>query len=97
MQGETASSPPLDDPVRPLVSPIPMKKATSCWSGAPAELRSADLLFQARRLACSRLTYEQAEEQAWQEVESYVGTMDPYEFQKLVADLLKAMGYYHRG
>lgn len=40
------------------------------------------------------MTYEQAEEQAWQEIESYVGAMDPYEFQKLVADLLKAMGYY---
>ena len=53
MQGETASSPPLDDPFRPPVSPIPLTKATSCWSGAPAELRSAALLFQARRLACS--------------------------------------------
>ena len=53
MQGETASSPPLDDPFRPPVSPIPLTKATSCWSGAPAEQRSAALLFQARRLACS--------------------------------------------
>ncbi len=42
----------------------------------------------------NRVTYEQAEEQAWQEIENYVGKMDPYEFQKLVADLLKAMGYY---
>jgi hypothetical protein len=53
MQGETTSSPPLDDPFRPPVSPSPLRKATSCWSGAPAELRSAALLFQARRLACS--------------------------------------------
>jgi restriction system protein len=42
----------------------------------------------------NQVTFEQAEEQAWQEIESYVGNMDPYEFQKLVADLLKAMGYY---
>ena len=38
---------------RPPVSLIPLTNATSCWSGAPAELRSAALLFQARRLACS--------------------------------------------
>jgi len=42
----------------------------------------------------NRVTFEQAEEQAWQEIESYVGSMDAFEFQKLVADLLKAMGYY---
>jgi restriction system protein len=42
----------------------------------------------------SRITYEQAEEQAWGEIEAHVGAMDPYEFQRLVADLLKAMGYY---
>jgi len=42
----------------------------------------------------SRITFEQAEEQAWVEIEAHVATMDPYEFQRLVADLLKAMGYY---
>jgi restriction system protein len=42
----------------------------------------------------SRITFEHAEEQAWGEIEAHVGTMDPYEFQRLVADLLKAMGYY---
>lgn len=40
------------------------------------------------------VTYEQAEEQAWVEIEGHISIMDPYEFQKLVADLLKAMGYY---
>ena len=42
----------------------------------------------------SRITYEQAEVEAWTEIEAHVGAMDPYEFQRLVADLLKAMGYY---
>jgi restriction system protein len=42
----------------------------------------------------SRITFEHAEEQAWGEIEAHVGAMDPYEFQRLVADLLKAMGYY---
>ncbi len=42
----------------------------------------------------SSITYEQAEEQAWAEIEAHVGAMNPFEFQRLVADLLKAMGYY---
>jgi restriction system protein len=42
----------------------------------------------------SRITFEEAEEQAWGEIETHIGAMDPYEFQNLVADLLKAMGYY---
>jgi restriction system protein len=40
------------------------------------------------------VSYEQAEEQAWGEIEAHLGAMPPYEFQQLVADLLKAMGYY---
>jgi restriction system protein len=40
------------------------------------------------------ITFEEAEEQAWEEIEIHIGGMDPYEFQQLVADLLKAMGYY---
>jgi restriction system protein len=40
------------------------------------------------------ITYEEAEEQAWNEIESYLRNMPPYEFQKLVASLLKAMGYH---
>lgn len=34
------------------------------------------------------ITFEQAEEQAWGEIEAHVGSMNPYEVQKLVADLL---------
>lgn len=40
------------------------------------------------------ITFEEAEEQAWGEIEDYLQTMPPYEFQKLVASLLKAMGYH---
>jgi restriction system protein len=42
----------------------------------------------------AQVTFEQAEEQAWNEIEAYVGKMAPYEFQDLVADLLKALGYH---
>jgi restriction system protein len=37
---------------------------------------------------------EEAEESAWTEIQEYLGNMPPYEFQDLVAALLKAMGYY---
>jgi restriction system protein len=40
------------------------------------------------------ITFEQAEEQAWGEIEQYLRTMHPFEFQSLVGDLLKAMGYH---
>jgi len=40
------------------------------------------------------VTFEVAEEQAWSEVESFLSEMQPYEFQNLVAALLKGMGYH---
>jgi restriction system protein len=40
------------------------------------------------------VTYEQAEEQAWAEIERYLHGMNPYDFQQLVADVLQAMGYH---
>jgi restriction system protein len=42
----------------------------------------------------SEITFEQAQEQAWGEVEQYLRSMPPYEFQDLVASLLQAMGYH---
>ncbi len=40
------------------------------------------------------ITFEEAEEQAWGEIEEYLGKMPPYEFQNLIASLLKGMGYH---
>lgn len=40
------------------------------------------------------ITFEEAEEQAWGEIEKYLREMPPYDFQKMVAGLLKAMGYH---
>jgi restriction system protein len=42
----------------------------------------------------SRITFEQAEEQAWAELEKFLKGMNPFEFQELVADLLRGMGYF---
>jgi restriction system protein len=39
-------------------------------------------------------TIEEAEEAAWAEIEQYMQNMPPYDFQKLVAALLTAMGYH---
>ena len=40
------------------------------------------------------ITLEQAEEMAWNEIEDFLANMPPYEFQELVGELLKAMGYH---
>jgi restriction system protein len=39
-------------------------------------------------------TFEEAEEAAWTEIRGYLGKMPPYDFQNLVAALLKAMEYH---
>lgn len=40
------------------------------------------------------VTFDEAEEQAWAEISTYLRAMNPYEFQDLVADLLRAMTYH---
>jgi restriction system protein len=40
------------------------------------------------------ITFEEAEEQAWREIEQYLKGVKPYDFQELVASLLRAMGYH---
>ena len=40
------------------------------------------------------LTVEEAEEKAWEQIQLFLQNMNPYEFQDLIADLLRAMGYH---
>lgn len=40
------------------------------------------------------VTFEEAEEQAWAEASQFLRAMNPYDFQDLVADLLRAMSYH---
>lgn len=40
------------------------------------------------------ITFEEAEETAWNEIQSYLLAMPPYDFQELVGALLRAMGYH---
>jgi restriction system protein len=44
--------------------------------------------------AAEASTVEEAEETAWAEIEKYVQAINPYDLQKLVAALLRAMGYH---
>ncbi len=39
-------------------------------------------------------TFEEAEESAWADIERQLRSMGPYDFQNLVAALLRAMGYH---
>lgn len=39
-------------------------------------------------------TLEEAEENAWSEIEEYIQTIKPFDLQRLVAALLRAMGYH---
>jgi restriction system protein len=61
-------------------------EAPAAAAEAPAEEDTAE--------ESATITYEEAEEQAWAEIERYLLAMNPFEFQKLVADLLRAMGYH---
>ena len=40
------------------------------------------------------VSYEEAREQAQETIDAFLHAMDPYDFQKLVAELLKAIGYH---
>jgi restriction system protein len=42
----------------------------------------------------ARITFDQAEEQAWNEVEQYLRGIPWLDFQELVASLLRGMGYH---
>jgi restriction system protein len=39
-------------------------------------------------------TFEEAEDNAWSEIQAFVQGMNPYDLQRLVAALLRAMGYH---
>jgi restriction system protein len=58
------------------------RPASSAQEGTEVELSDASL------------TLEKAEEAAWEEVRDYLHAMDPYDFQHLVAGLLRGMGYH---
>lgn len=64
-----------------------------CGAGAPQRpINSPRFLLPESKTAS--ITFEEAEEHAWEEIRKYVGALPPYEFQDMVAALLKALGYF---
>jgi restriction system protein len=49
---------------------------------------------EAGELSDASVTLARAEEAAWREVREFLHEMDPYDFQRLVAGLLRGMGYH---
>jgi restriction system protein len=70
------------------------------WAGKqPKEVADAEEEFHeeigtTERVADASSTLEEAEETAWDEIEAYVQAINPYDLQKLVAALLRAMKYH---
>jgi restriction system protein len=60
------------------------------WKAARPDEDAGDSTDSGRATA----TLEEAVENAWSEVRSYLLEMNPYDFQNLVAALLKGMGYH---
>lgn len=55
---------------------------------------NADAVEQDNSAKAVSITFEEAEEHAWAEISQYLRAMNPYDFQDLVADLLRAMSYH---
>jgi restriction system protein len=75
------------------ITELEAKGAEGTTSSEAAELtaeEAAALDF----LQAEASTFEEAEETAWEEIEQFVQAMNPYDLQKLVAALLRAMGYH---
>lgn len=65
-------------------------------SGQPKQAQSVEIDQDAEisEQGSISITFEEAEEQAWAEIDRYLRRMNPYDFQHLVADLLRAMSYH---
>lgn len=59
--------------------------------GRPQEEPDVEELIEPEK---PQYTIEELEELAWEQIQQVLRGINPYEFQDLVADLLKAMGYY---
>ena len=68
------------------------------WKASTAATQEVESLEELSPAATAKaeagVTCEEAEEQAWNEIETHLRNMPAYEMQDLVADLLKALGYH---
>jgi restriction system protein len=71
------------------------RKAEQGPAEGPSEAPEARLTVEPDDTAeITSVNVESAQEAAWAEIAAYLSTMDAYEFQDLVAALLRAMGYH---
>lgn len=64
------------------------------WKSAQPDPADSEVDEDEAAEASATITLEEAEEMAWAEIETYLAAIPPYDFQELVAALLKAMGYH---
>ncbi|HVF74790.1 MAG TPA: restriction endonuclease [Acidimicrobiales bacterium] len=65
------------------------------WEQArPAPIAEEEVALDEAAEESAAATLEEAEENAWREIADYLRHMNPYEFQDLVAALLRGMGYH---
>lgn len=66
------------------------------WQKAQPDGEDDDAVIESAEEAPANATsaLEEAEETAWAEIARYLSEMPPYDFQELVAALLRAMGYF---
>lgn len=89
-EGEAALSlPPLQFVQR-------LKEAYSTWKKSQPAEADADGAANERleEVAEQHTAFDQANDRAWEEILEHVNEMNPYDFQKLVEELLIAMGYH---
>ena len=89
-QGEGALEKPAGDFIRAA-----LEKYRAWKSGQPAsETGVEEVELEESEKIVRQTAYEQAVEQASAEIEDHINNLGPYDFQKLVAELLTAMGYH---
>jgi restriction system protein len=62
------------------------------WKKSRPEIEITDTLIE--EPSKNFLAFEEAEEKAWEQIDTYLQSINPYDFQTLVADLLAAMDYH---
>jgi restriction system protein len=69
-------------------------KLYKAWKKAQPKTPASDEEDEETSDESATATLEEAEEAAWREIREYLAQMPPYDFQDLVAALLRAMGYH---
>jgi len=72
---------------------IEAEKLYRAWEQAQPQVEESEEQEE-EELSKASITLERAEEASWDEVREVLHGMDPYDFQDLVAGLLRGMGYY---